>query len=131
MPLRISHKLSRIIQFPRLVLIELGAIRQAQTRLEEAQTRLEEAQTQMQEAQTRLEEAQTRLEQGIEKWTLSASGRLENFFRMSLQTKDVSGDLIVSIKRQIDDLEATLQELKQRSIESEQINDTVRSEPNF
>src|SRR6266478_71644 len=98
MPLRISHKLSRLIQFPRLVLMELGAIR----------------------------EAQTRLEQGIENWRLSASGRLENFFRMSLQTKDVSGDLIVSIKRQIDDLEATLQELKQQSLESEKMNDTVR-----
>ena len=110
MPLRISHKLSRLIQFPRLVLMELGAIR---------------------EAQTRLEEAQTRLEQGIENWRLSASGRLENFFRMSLQTKDVSGDLIVSIKRQIDDLEATLQELKQQSLESEKMNDTVRNEPNL
>jgi hypothetical protein len=88
MPLRISHKLSRLIYFPRFVLMELAALRQAQTRLEEAQAR--------------------------------ASGQLDNFFRMSLQNQDARGDLIVSIKRQIDDLEAVLQELKQKSLESKQ-----------
>jgi len=92
MPLRIWHKLSKLLDFPRLVLIELEGIRRAQARLEE----------------------------GIEKWRSSASGRLDNFFRISLQNEDASGGLIANIKRQIDDLEASLQELKEN--ESKQAN---------
>jgi hypothetical protein len=99
MPQRIWHRLSKLLNFPRLVLIELEGIRQAQARLEEAQARLEE---------------------GIEKWRSSASGRLDNFFRISLQNEDASGGLIANIKRQMDDLEANLQELKEN--ESKEAN---------
>ena len=120
MPLRIWHKLSKLLDFPRLVLIELEGIRRAQARLEEAEARLEEAQARLEEAQARLEEAQARLEEGIEKWTLSASGRLDNFFRISLQNENASGALIANMKRQIDDLEASLQELKKN--ETKQAN---------
>ena len=102
MNLRIRHKLSMLINFPRQVLIELAAIREAQARLEE----------------------------GIEKWRMSASGRLDNFLKLSLQNEDMSDRLIVNIKRQIDDLEATLQDLKQKSSESEQTKDRVRDKPN-
>jgi exonuclease VII small subunit len=101
MPLRIWHKLSKLLDFRRLVLIELEGIRRAQARLEEAQARLEE---------------------GIEKWTLSASGRLDNFFRISLQNEDASGALIANMKRQIDDLEASLQELKKNDLSKQTSN---------
>jgi hypothetical protein len=102
MHLRIRHKLSMLVNFPRQVLIELAAIRAAQTRLEE----------------------------GFEKWRLSASGRLDNFLKISFQNEDTSERLIVNIKQQIDDLEATLRDLKQKTLESEQTNGTVRDRPN-
>jgi hypothetical protein len=85
MPLRISHKLSTLVDFPRLVLRELAAIRQAQ----------------------------------------------DNFFRLSLQNQDAQSNLITTIKRQIEDhtskIEATLHELKQNSLEPNQIG---TSDPN-
>ena len=116
MPLRIWQKLSKLLDFPRLVLIELEGIRRTQARLEEAQARLKEA-------QTRLEAAQARLEEKIEKWTLSAVGRLDNFFRISLQNEEASGGLVANMKRQIDHLEASLQELRENNL-SKQTNNT-------
>jgi len=123
MPLRIWQKLSKLLDFPRLVLIELEGIRRTQARLEEAQARLEEAQARLKEAQTRLEAAQARLEEKIEKWTLSAVGRLDNFFRISLQNEEASGGLVANMKRQIDHLEASLQELRENNL-SKQTNNT-------
>src|SRR5262245_37220922 len=89
MPLRIWHKVLRLVNFPRDVLMELAAIRQAQVRLE---------------------------------------GRLDNFVRMLLQNQDASGDLIISIKRKIEDhagqVEAALQEFKETYV-----NHSIKRDP--
>jgi hypothetical protein len=81
-----------LVNFPRQVLMELAAIREAQARLEET----------------------------LEKWRLSTSGRLENFVRLSLQNQDASADLIVAIKRKLEDhaisVDATLQEFREKCL---------------
>ena len=93
MNLRIRHKLSMLVNFPRQVLLELAAIREAQRRLEET----------------------------LEKWRLSTSGRLENFVRLSLQNQDASADLIVAVKRKLEDhatsVDGMLQEFRKKYLE--------------
>ena len=95
-----------LVNFPRQVLIELAAIREAQARLEET----------------------------LEKWRLSTSGRLENFVKLSLQNQDTSADSIAAIKRKLEDhttsVEAVLQEFREKYLDDDRVTQN-REQPSI
>lgn len=126
MPSRLWHKLSRLIDFPRRVLIELEEIRRAQTRLNDdleglknhLKNALDETRRDLKEETAK---AQANLDETVKNWTALATSRFENFFRLSIQNQDSSNELVAGIKRRMDDYagatEAAIKELQ----------DTVRS----
>jgi predicted transcriptional regulator len=131
--MRLWQKLSRLIEFPRRVLIELEEIRRAQTRLDNdldalkthVKNSLEETRqgtltaiaTHLESLKQEAAKAEANYDETIKKWTALATSRFENFFRLSIQNQDSSNELIAAIRRKIDDhtgaTEAAIKDLKE------------------